>query len=183
MKTWIIIGVVLALLIGVPVVSFIAYGNYGNAQERGIEAQYDQTKNVASRMSTSVLEAVQVPEIAKNDIIEVITAATEGRYGPDGANNVVVAIQEANPGQIDPSLYTRVQDIINAGRTDFANEQKILIDKKRAYETAIGNFWSGLWLRINGYPRIDLDKFNPVTDERTEQIFDSGVDKPMQLGS
>lgn len=182
MKTWIIVGIVALLVIGVPVVSFIAYGNYGNAQERGIEAQYDKTKNVASRMSTSVFEVVQVPEIAKNDIIEIITKATEARYGEEGIKSVVAAIQESNP-QIDGALYTRIQDIINSGRTDFANEQSILIDRKRAYETALGNFWSGLWLRASGYPRIDLDDFDPVTDERTEQIFDSGVDRPMQLGT
>lgn len=181
-KTLIVAGIAAAALIGIAVVSYVSYFNYGVSQETAIKNRYENAKNVMSRVSNSIMEAVQIPEIAKNDLVEVINAATTGRYGADGANNILLSIQEANPGQIDPSLYTRIQDLIKEGRIDFANEQKFLIDNKGAYGIALGSFWSGFWLRTAGYPKLDLDQFQIVINEQTEQIFSTGRDEPMKLG-
>lgn len=181
-KSLIVAGIVLVALTAIPVVSWISFHNYGVSQETTIKKRYDNAKNVMSRVSNSIMESVQVPEIAKNDLIETIQAATSGRYGADGANNIVLSIQESNPGQIDPTLYTRIQDLIKEGRIDFANEQKILLDTKAAYEVSLGSFWSGLWLGVAGYPKINLDEYQIVINEQTEQIFQSGRDKPMNLG-
>lgn len=187
MKTWLKVLLVclaiLAVIIAVPVISYISYNNQAVAFESTIKARHANAQNVLSRVSTSVLEAVQVPEIAKNDLIEVVEAATSGRYGDDGTQAIVVAITEANPGQVDPGLYTRIQDLIAAGRIDFQKEQSILIDTKANYEIARNQVWSGLWMRIAGFPRIVLDEFDIVIDERTEEIYNTGRDKPLQLGS
>lgn len=182
MKTKLIVaGVVALAVIVVPVWSYISNYNYGNTQEKGIAARFEQVKNTRSRVSTSVLEAIQIPTNAKEDIIETITAVTEGRYGEDGVQAAVVAIQEADIGQPDPALYTRIQDMINAGRTDFANEQKLLIEQVRTYETSLGNFWSGFWLRQAGYPRIDLADYEIVIDAKTEEVFANEQDEVMDL--
>ena len=100
-------GIIMAAGIAIVAISYISAANLGNRSEVTIKTRYDNAKQVMSRVSNSILEAAQVPEMAKNDVIEAINAATAGRYGEGGANNVVLSIQENNPGTIDPSLYTR----------------------------------------------------------------------------
>lgn len=187
MKTWLKILLVALVILGgiiaVPVVSYISYNNQAVSFEATIKGRHTNAQNVLSRVSTSVLEAVQVPEIAKNDLIEAIKTATSSRYGENGTQAIVVAITEANPGQIDPGLYTRIQDLIAAGRIDFQKEQSILIDTKANYEIARNQVWSGLWMRVAGFPKIALEKYDIVIDERTEEIYNAGRDKPLQLGN
>lgn len=178
-----IVGVVLALVIGIPVASFLTYQKQGVVYENQIKAQYEQNKNTLSAYSTSMLESVQVPEMAKNALKELIEASMQGRYGPDGAKNVFLSIQEAYPGQLDSALYTRLQDQIVAGRANFADNQKMLIGKVQVYQVALDTFWSGLWLHIAGFPRLNLDDYKIVVDSRTTDIFNTGVDKPLNLGA
>ena len=89
-------------------------------------------------------------------------------------------IQEQNP-QIDSTVYVELQRIINAGREDFRVAQTRLIDQMRVYETALGSFWQGTWLRIAGYPQTDLDQFVIVTNARTDEAFSTGQEEAIQL--
>lgn len=70
----------------------------------------------------------------------------------------------------------------NCGRDEFKNAQTRLIDTRRAYETALGSFWQGMWLRIAGYPREDLSKYRAVIIDRVEETFRTGKEStPLQL--
>jgi len=74
-----------------------------------------------------------------------------------------------------------LQRMIEAGRDEFASAQTRLIDRKRAYDTALGSFWQGKMMASAGYPKIELDDFNIVTNVRTEGAFETGVEEPMTL--
>jgi hypothetical protein len=89
-------------------------------------------------------------------------------------------LQEQNP-TIDSSVYVELQRIIVAGRQDFQVAQTRLIDQKRVYETALGSFWQGTWMGLAGFPRVDLDEYNIVTNARTEEAFSTGTEEPIQL--
>jgi hypothetical protein len=89
-------------------------------------------------------------------------------------------IQEQNP-TIDSAVYVELQRIISGGREDFRIAQTRLIDQKRVYETALGSFWGGTWMRVAGYPKIDLDDFVIVTNARTEDAFNSGQEEAIEL--
>lgn len=171
---------IIGVLIAIPVISlFSAYGA-GNRMEQNIKATYENNQAVLARVTTTIVETAQVPTMQAEDIERVITAALQNRYGENGARATFQAIQEQNP-QIDSSLYAQIQRVIEAGRRDFQNSQTILVDQKRVYETALGSPWQGMWLRIAGYPRIDLSEYAVVTNARTEEAFQTKRDEPIQL--
>lgn len=164
----------------VGVVSYVSAYNTGNRLEQNIKAAYDQNKNVLSQYTNKVAEAAQIPAMQRDDLTKVVEAALKSRYGSDGSKAMFQWIQEQNPN-INSEVYTKLQQIIEAGRNDFQQAQAEFIDKKRVYETQLGYLWRGFWLRTAGYPKIDLASYKIVTDEKTEEAFKSGKQTPIEL--
>lgn len=171
----------LAVLIAVPAASYISAYNMGNQFEQSIKASQDSNQVVLSSYSQKVLEASQVTGIMRDDIVKVTKQAIEGRYGPDGARATFQMITEQNP-QVSPELYVKLQQIIDAGRTEFENAQKRLIDQKRAYSTELHSFYTGFWLRTSGYPKINLDEYKAITTNSVDETYKAGKEAgPIQL--
>ena len=99
----------------------------------------------------------------------------QGRYGQNGSEAVVQWIQEQNV-TVDSEMYRDISRVVQSGRQDFANAQNRVIDVKRSYQTNLGGLWSGFWLNVAGYPKIDLDDYNIILDASTTERFESGVD-------
>lgn len=185
MKTSAVIGILAGvfaiIIVAVLGISYVSAYNYGNKMERQLEATWENNQNVLSNYTQKVQEASQVPGMQRDDLKEVITAALEGRYGDDGSQAVFQFIQEQNP-QIDSSVYTQIQRIIEAGRTEFQKEQTRLIDVKRSYKTALGSFWKGTWLGVAGYPQKDPDEYRAVVVSGTRKVFEEGTEAgPIKL--
>lgn len=180
MKGLIATGIVVGGMAVIGVTSYISAYNTGNRLERTIEATFTDNQNVLAQYSNRIGEAAQIPAMQRDDLAEVVERALEARFGDEGSQAMFQWIQEQNP-QIDSSVYTELQRIINAGREDFRVAQTRLIDQKRVYETALGSFWQGTWLRIAGYPQTDLDQFVVVTNARTNEAFGTGQEESIQL--
>jgi hypothetical protein len=117
----------------------------------------------------------------KNDFKEVLSSAMTGRYGPDGSKATMQWIQENNL-KFDSSMYNKLQDMIAAGRKDFEKGQTRMIDIRRGYETQLGYFWRGTFLRMAGFPKLDLKEYEPVITQRTEDTFKNNKeDAPLKL--
>jgi hypothetical protein len=170
----------IVLLIGVVVTSYISNYNYGNRIEKQIEAEYENTQNILSQYSNKIAEIAQVPGMARDDLKEVYTEVMGGRYGDNGSKAMMQWITEQNP-QLDASLYTNIQQAMEAGRTKFENAQTKLIDHKRQYETNLGYLWKGTWLRIAGYPKLDLDEIKIIKSDYSNEAYESGVENGIQL--
>lgn len=126
-------------------------------------------------------EAAQVTDMQRDDLVKITTAAIQGRYGDNGSRASVQFLREQNPA-LDSKIYVKIQQIVEAGREEFKVNQTRLVDTKRAYETELGSFWSGMWLRIAGYPKINLDDFKIVSTERAQDAFKKGKeDGPLKL--
>ena len=179
MKALLALGIVAAVLF-VAVGSYVSTYNLGNEMEKQIKYQWEQNKNVLAKHEKRVMEAAQVPEMYRDDYAKVIREAMQGRYGENGSKAVFQWIKEHDI-RFDSKLYLRLQDLIEAGRNEFANEQQKLLDLKRSYETQLGYLWTGLWLRIAGYPKINLAEYKIVTSERTEKVFEGGKEEPLKL--
>lgn len=171
-----VVGAIAAVVVG----SYITNFNYGNRVERQIEATHTDNRNVLAQYSTRIMEMAQVPDMYKEDVIEIYEAALTGRYGENGSQAMFQFLQEQNP-QIDASMYTNVQQSMEAGRNQFQNSQTRLIDLKRGYETRLGSFYSGFWLNVAGYPRIDLADFNIVVNDHSNEAFETGIDNGIEL--
>ena len=164
----------------IAVASYINAANYGNRAEKELDAVWVNNQNVLGNYTLKVQEAAQVPEMYKNDLKEVVVGAVAGRYGANGSQAVMQWLKEANI-PFDSSLYTKMQQIIEAGRNQFTTEQTRMIDVKRSYETSLGYVWQGFWMKLAGYPKIELAKYKPVVAGDTAKAFETGVQAPVQL--
>ena len=161
--------------------SYINAYNYGNQMDNQIKAQYQQSENVLAQYSQKIQELTQVPVMYKDDLKEVISATMQGRYGKDGSKAVFQWIKEHNL-PFDASLYKSIMQNIEAGRADFAVENKKLIDIVAEYNTALGSFYTGFWIRLSNHPRIDLAQFKPITNDYASETFSKGKETgPIKL--
>lgn len=160
--------------------SYVSAYNYGNQIENSLSATKEQNRNILAQYGQKVQESVQVPEMYKSDLIELTKAAIGGRYGPSGSQASMQWLKEQNPN-LDISVYKQIQQLIEAGRNDFQNGQTRQIDLKRQYETALGSFWQGMWMKMAGYPKINLGDFAIVSTDRADTAFKTKKETVLQL--
>lgn len=172
---------VVLLLVAVCIGSYVTNYNYGNRAEQVIKAQYNDMENILAQYSLKVTESVQLPKMKKKDFQEVVETSMRARYGENGSQAAFQWLQENYPGQITDDLYLNVQRTIEAGRNKFENSQTKFIDTKRVYETNLGYLWKGMWLRIAGYPKIDLDEYSIISSDHAKDAFETKVDKGLKL--
>lgn len=161
--------------------SYVSANNYGAQIEAQLRAQYSNNQNILTSYYQKIKEAAQVPDMYAEDLKKVTTAAIQGRYGDKGSQATFQWLKEQNP-QLDVKVYTKLQQIIEAGRDEFKNGQSKMLDVKRQYEAQQGFFWRGMWLRIAGYPKEDMSKYVPVIVNEVETAFKSGKEAgPVKL--
>jgi hypothetical protein len=174
-----VIGVFAVMVIFLGV-SFVSAYNYANEAENGILAQYKSDQNILSNYYNKVQELVQVADAYKDGLKEIVTASVQGRYGPNGSQATMQWLKE-HEVKLDPSMYNKLSQVIEAGRNEFKNAQDVLIDKKRAYDTNRGYLWEGFWIRLAGYPTNKLDDIKIITSSDTQKAFETGVENPLAI--
>lgn len=178
----IVLGVVVMLIgaIAFFVAAYVSAANYGNEAENGLKATWSNNQNILGQYTLKVQEIASVPEMYKNDLKEVLAAEMSGRYGKEGSRANMQWIKE-HAVNFDSSMYAKIQQVIEAGRNEFQNAQTRLIDQKQVYETNLGYVWKGFWLKLAGYPKIDLSIYKPVIAGDTAKAFETGVQAPIKL--
>ena len=148
--------------------------------EEGIVAQYKQNQNNYDNYFKKLKEVAQVPEMYVNDLKKVWDGVMGGRYGKNGSKATWQWIKEHNP-KLDVSLYKKIQSIIESGRADFENNQKMLLDMKREYNVYLRTIPTGFIATILGYPKTDLTAMDIVTSEETEKTFKTKKSNPIKI--
>jgi hypothetical protein len=181
--TRILLGVLGSFLI-LAIVLFVSYTNAHNAanqHEQGIKAVYKQSESVLGQYGQKIKEMAQVPGMQAEDLTNIITAANESRYGNGGSEGVMTWITEQNP-TLDQSTYLQLQREISAGRDEFKNSQALLLDRVRAYEVDLGSFYTSKFMRLAGFPRIDLEQYDIVSTGAARGAFETKIDTdPIEL--
>ena len=180
MKALLVVLGVVVVLVGVLAGSYITNHNYGNRAETTIVFEHRNMENILSQYSLKVMEVAQVPAMYKDDLKEVMTEVMSARMGADGSKATFQWFKEHNIN-IDSAMYVKIQQVIESGRNKFENSQTKFLDTKKVYVTNLGTFYRGMWLRIVGYPKIDLDKYKIVTSEHSNESFATGIDKGLKL--
>jgi uncharacterized protein (UPF0333 family) len=175
--------VVVALAAAVCFMSYVSATNYGADVESQLKAAKENNENILAQYGQKLTESTQVPEMARDDITKVVKAAIEGRYGADGSRAAVQVLREQNPN-IDPELYRKIQQLIEAGRDEFKQGQTRMVDVKRNYEKSLNLFWRGMWLRMAGFPKLNLEDYKIVSTDRAQDAFKNGKERgPIKLRS
>jgi hypothetical protein len=165
-------------LISIP--SFISAKNFGVRTENALRAKVENNENIYAQGTQKVMEIAQVPAMYTDDLKKVVTAAIQGRYGDKGSQATFQWIQEQNP-TVDPSMYKKIQQVIEAFRNEFQQAQTEMLQMRNNYENALGYVWQGMWLSLAGYPKIDLAQFKIVTTDKARQTFETKRDTGIQL--
>ena len=177
-----IVAVVLVLLaLIVPsVFGYISAYNLGNRTENQLTAILENNENIYANGTQKVIEIAQVPQMYAEQVSKVTKEAIQGRYGQEGSKAVFQMLQEQNP-QLDPAMFSKIQVVIEEFRNKFERAQTDMIDVKRSYNTQLGSLWTGFWLKIAGYPKNDLKKFDIVTTNKARETFETKRDSGIQL--
>jgi len=197
MKNTLLIGgaVVLVMLIAV-VGTAIGFNNNCVGQEKGLEATWKDSQVQYDAFWKKVKETAQVTDKYAADFKEVFLGSMDARY--EGKDPAFQFIMEANPA-LPPESYSRVQDVIETGRNDFARTQRTLVDKQRAYETHIETFPNSMLAGMFGFPKVVTGEYAPpddidgdgkvtvldykiVTSAKTQEVFATGrEDEPLDV--
>jgi len=176
-----VVGILAAIIIPV-VVMLVNAANYGNRTEVEIKKVWENNQNVLGQYTLKVQEIASVPAMYKDDLKDVMTSVMTARMGQDGSKATFQWFKEHNIN-IDASMYTKIQQTIEAGRNEFQTQQTRLIDIKGTYQTSLGSIPRGWLLSLAGYPKINLAEYQPVVAEDTRAVFKAGVQAPIQLRS
>ena len=174
--------IVVLAVVGFVVMMGFGYGcaclNYRQdcvRAEAGIKAQYDQNRNNYDNMWKKFKEVAGVPDRYVAAMKDIWENTMKARYGADGNKALFSFIGEQNPN-LSPEMYTQLQRTIEAGRNRFEADQQQLLDKKRQYEVLL-NGTSSLFCNVwYGFPRVDLRRYDIVTSDKTEEVFESKRD-------
>lgn len=180
----VVLGVVFVFIllpIAIFATSYISANNYGAKVEADLRAARDDNQNILAQYQQKILEVVQVPEMYKEDLKGILTAEMQGRYGSEGSKATFQWLQE-RALNFDSKLYSNVQDLIAGGRKDFERGQTRMIDIRKGYDAQLGYFWRGMFLRLAGYPKVNMSDFNPITTDRVEETYKNGKESsPLKL--
>ena len=179
----IVIVMLMFSVAAVALFSYVSANNYGASIEAQLNSLRDNNQNVLAQGQQKVMEAAQVPSMYKDDFKEIITADVQGRYGKDGSKATFQWLKEHDVN-IDAELYRKIQQLIESYRDEFKNSQTRMIDVRRQYEASLGFFWRGMWLRLAGFPKLNINDFKPIVTDNVEQVYKEGKEhSSLQLRS
>ena len=176
-----IIFVLIATVAGIGAMAYVGAANKGNQMENSIDQLRQNSASNLSNLTMTVTEQAQVPEMATDHLKQIIEAQMTGRYGADGSKAVFQFLKEQNL-QVDQRMYLNIQAAMSGGRKEFEITQNRLLSQCTSYKNALGDVWSGFWLRLAGYPKANLAVVcRAVTDSKTDAAFETGQQTKISL--
>lgn len=181
--TKIVLGLMFAffLFIGITVAWVINVKFQAGKFENQITASYEDMQNIHS----SVNKILTTSGITVKNFGETkIKAIKEGiaRYA-DKPQLMMQFVQE-NPQQIDSKLWENFQKQVEVQYTKFEMAQKSKISMSQAYKDFLDNSVRGNVAQIVwSYPTAPVKKIMEqiIKTEDTQETFDTGIDKPVNV--
>ena len=187
---WWVLGIVGTGLLVVLVIGGIVIGTNNTCveHEKGLTAVYRDSQVQYDAFWKKVKESAQITDKYASDFKEVFFGGMDARY--EGKDPALAFIMESNP-TLDSATYTKVQQICEAGRNDFARTQRTLVDRQRAYDTYLSTFPNSAVVGMLGFPKPvtgedappnDRDgdgmttvlDYHIITSAKTQDVFETG---------
>lgn len=140
-----------------------------------IETKAKDNQQIYSAIRIKIEQSGLVVNTYSDQVIRGIEAAIGGRYGNGGAKGAMLWVKEQNP-QIDPVVYTKLQQIIEAEFSKFEANQTTLLDLGRIYKTKAQKLPGSIFVGILGFSKEDVDKYMTVlTTKEAKEDFATGT--------
>ena len=204
MKKLIVLGVIAAVLFGLgawAINTYTGIRNEGRHQELAMTAKYKAVQASYGQDRLAFTDQLGIAREKRDAMDSIITDAVSGRYNKSGSPQVdngklFSAIREAYPDLAGLNIYDKVLDFVTKMRNKFAQDQAqvaTLVQNYNEWRTT-GSLLHPTFVKWAGFPseslelRIGdkvyrgqeaLDKMSrPIVGGDTNEIFDSGEDKP-----
>lgn len=170
--------------------SLLVWGKYTSSYDLGVsyenrlKASWANNENVLASHKKKVVQALSTSKLNAQQVGGIVEKALQARYGSEGSRAAMQWIQENHP-QLDQSINMKLMQIMEAGENEFKVAQTSLLDIKRGYSVALETdyfFGEGWWLRMAGFPKIDLEKYKVISTKEARDAFETGIDKPVDFG-
>lgn len=172
----------LAVVVVLTLMSVVGVYNDAVSREEEIMAIHENNQNILGQFYAELDESVQITEMYADDFREVMTGMIQGRYGDDGMQAQWAWVQEQMPN-MDSSMYQRLQQIVTRGRANFRDEQARQRDRIRQYNVIQRQFFSGMLLRMMGFPQVNMDDYQPIIYSETVEVYETGIEQRRTIGS
>lgn len=175
-----IIGIIIGIIVVMGIGVLISNYNQAVKLEEQISALHKDSENVLAQFSLKVVEASGVAKAYRNDLVAVTKEAMQGRYGADGSGAAWQWIKEQNP-TVDPSIRIKIAQIVDGGRSNFENSQRIKLDACKVYKEQLRYAVGGTIKSIMGFPKLDLGVHcEIVSSEHASDAFKTKIDNGIQ---
>jgi len=165
------VGLVLIVMLVVSAVgmsnSEVRLRNQATAQQENIGLVYDKTWKI-------IQQQAQVSDQYASQFKEIYGYMMSERYKP-GSGTVMQWIKEDNPN-FSPEMMITLNQSIASQRTNFAYEQKKLLDIKRVHDDVLTTFPSSLICGSRPAIKVQL-----VTSGQTKEAMRTGEDNNVDL--
>lgn len=138
-----------------------------SSQEKVREAYFD-------KMWKILKQKAGVTTQYKDSFKEIYVGVMEGRYS-HGAGQMMNWIKEANPN-FDASLYKDLMTSIEAQRTGFFMEQKVLIDLNNEHNLLLKQFPGSMF--VGDRPEINI---KVISSTKSKKVIETGVEDDVEL--
>ena len=165
-------AIVLVILICVG--SIVGVNNNCVSMENGIFASFEQMQNVNGALVNKVKSSGFTVQNYSKTFIKGIEANIK-RYAND-KNLLMKWVQESQAQSPNPEIWTKLQDTIEAGYTEFEASQRDKIDRVRIYRTYTKVFPNVIFANMFGFPTKKatdiMDKI--ISTKDTKKTFTTG---------
>ncbi|UJR85309.1 LemA family protein [Sandaracinus amylolyticus] len=167
-RTWIVVGVVVLLVLGIAAMGVGQYNGLVQARE-GVDASWAQVDNVLQRRADLIPNLVETVRGYASHEREIFTQVADARSrllgarGPeeaaeasqalDSALGRLLAIAENYPQLRASEQFTRLQDELAGTENRIAVERRRYNETVRDYNARISTFPTNLFAGMFGFPR------------------------------
>ena len=152
------IGLAVVVVLGLYAMTF---HNGMVSVKNQIKAAHENNQQVYSSIRIQIEQSGGVANEYSNKVIEALKVGMTGRYGPKGSQASMQWIREQNPN-IDPSVYKKIQQIVEVSYSRFEANQTTLIDKGRIFQDKLEKVPGSILAGLLGWSMADIEKYMTI---------------------
>lgn len=175
MKGFIISFLCVMAILGGLIIKIIGLNNTLVRQVNTIEAKFKDNQQIYSSIRIKIEQSGLVANEYADKVIQAFNQAIANRYGGGGVQGAMLWIKEQNPN-IDPGVYTKIQQLVEAEFSKFEANQTTLLDMGRTYKDTISTFPNNVIASILGYDNQKIEPYMTILiSDNAKQDYSTGT--------